>query len=316
MQVFITGAAGNLGSHLARHLLEASDHHLNLMIHKTPLPPDLPAGDRISVFACNLGNPESLNEACAQSDVIIHFAGVLFAPNPQTFLPTTNTQYAKHLIDTAIQHRVKRFILISFPHVEGPTTLANPCTDRLNGSPISMHAKTRLAEEQYLFAHAQEHSMQTIVLRPGMIYGRDILMVAFAKALARKWLLGVWREPTPIHLIAIDDFLACCAAAINNPKASGIYPLGDDAPTTLQSFLRIACQQWGVKRPWVVPLWSVHSVAWVCERIAQLFSARSPFTGDFIDLGRVPYCCDTTRMKDELRPQLTYPSLATGRHLL
>lgn len=314
MKILITGAAGNLGSHLARYLLNATDYQLNLMTHTTPLANDLQESKRTKVYSCDLNNPQSLDDICSNSDVIVHFAGVLFAPNPEKFLPITNTQYAVNLIDKAIQHKLKRFILISFPHVEGPTTQSNPSTNRLDGNPVSVHAKTRLAEEQYLFS--KKHSIEAISLRAGMIYGRDILMVAYARKLAQKYLLGVWRNPTAIHLISIDDFLSCCLSAIQNTQAAGIYPLGDDFPTTLQKFLEAACQKWKLKKPWQVPLWSVYMAAWLCEKTAALLGTKTPFTRDFIDIGRVSYYCDTSRMKTDLLPRLKYPSLDEGRVIL
>lgn len=121
--------------------------------------------------------------------------------------------------DPFIAQGVKKFILISFPHVEGPTTAKHPCTDRLDGAPISVHAQTRLAEEQYLFQRCAGTSMTPMSLRPGMIYGHDVLMVAFARKLARLRLLGVWRPATEIHVISITDFVACCQAAIENPAS-------------------------------------------------------------------------------------------------
>ena len=158
--------------------------------------------------------------------------------------------------------------------------------------------------------------MRAIVLRSGMIYGREVLMIAFAKQLAQKRLLGVWRQPTPIHLLSIDDFNACCQAAIEKPNVNGMYPLGDDGPTTLQEFLETVCQHWRVPSPWCVPVWSVYFVAWACETIASIRKTRSPFTVDFIRIGRVPYFCDTRRMKADLLPQLRYPSLQIGLELL
>jgi len=311
-RVLITGAAGNLGSHLARYLLESTDHELHLMTHRTPLPSELAAAERVVEHRCDLAEPATLAEACAASDVIVHFAGVLFAPRPEKFLPETNTAWARNLVDAAIDNGVERFILVSFPHVEGPTSEADPCTGRQDRDPISAHARTRLAAEKYLTERAAESRMVAISLRPGMIYGRDILMVAFARKLARRKLLGVWRKPTPIHLLSIDDFNACCRGAIERPDARGIYPLGDDAPTTLQEFLDTACAHWKVRRPWRVPLWSVYAVAWTCELFARIFRTRTPFTVDFIRIGRVPYFCDTSRMRRDLLPALRYPSLADG----
>lgn len=316
MRVLITGAAGNLGSRLARHLAATGRHSLNLMTHTNALPPDLKAHPAVTEFRCDLADPASLRAACASADVIVHFAGVLFAPRPETFLPVTNTQYTKNLVDVAVEQKVKRFILISFPHVEGPTTPESPCTDRQDREPASAHARTRLAAERYVIARGGTSDMRAISLRVGMVYGREILMVAFARKLAAKRLLGVWREPTCYSLISIDDFNSAAAAAIESPIAEGIYPIGDDSPTTLQKFLDTCCDAWRLPRPWRVPLWSVYGVAWMSEHIAALLRARTPFTVDFIRIGRVPFCCDTRRMKADLLPRLKYPTLNEGRIIL
>lgn len=314
MRILITGAAGNLGTFLARYLLRETNDVVNLMIHKTPLPPDLAGHQRTRIFQCDLAMPETLDEACANSDVVIHFAGVLFAPHPGKFLPITNTKYAKSTIDKAIENKVRRFVLISFPHVVGPTTIDHPCTDRMDGDPISIHAKTRREAECHLFSKAKE--IEAISLRPGMIYGRDVLMIAFARKLASRYLLGVWRDPTPIHLISIDDFLSCCLAAIKKENVTGIYPIGDDLPITIQEFFDIACQKWKTKKAWRVPLWAIYMVAWLCEKIAWLFSTGTPLTIDFIDIGRVPYVCDVVRMRRDLLPKLKYPSIYEGQAIL
>ena len=316
MRVLITGAAGNLGGMLAKYLLQQTDHFLNLMVHRNSLSDDLARNQRTKVYQCDLARPETLREACGASETIVHFAGVLFAPRPERFLPITNFLYTKNLVDTAIACGVKKCILISFPHVEGSTSREHPCTTRQDRQPVSMHANTRLAAEKYLIERASGSAMTAISLRPGMIYGKDVLMIAFARQLAQKRLLGVWNEPTPIHLLSIDDFNRCCQAAIDNPNAQGIYPLGDEEPMTLQEFLDLACQYWGLKRPWRVPIWSVYGVAWVCETIAAIAHTRTPFTVDFIRIGRVPYYCDTARMKADLLPRLRYPSIREGIEVL
>jgi nucleoside-diphosphate-sugar epimerase len=156
MKVFITGAGGNLGSILARYLLDSGTCQLRLMVHRRDLPEDLKVAGRTEVVRADLGRRETLGPAVEGMDVIVHFAGVLFRANPQRFLPTTNTAYFRNLVDAANAHGVRRVILISFPHVEGPTSFDNPARGRLDGSPISVHAKTRLEEERYLFATAAD----------------------------------------------------------------------------------------------------------------------------------------------------------------
>ncbi len=142
MNLLITGAAGNLGSHLARHLIESnravqesmndqSDaqpasidqpsrasqnlHHLKLLIHRHELPAGIARAPNVTIPRADLANPAPLAKLCQNTDCIIHFAGVLFAPRPNKFLPTTNTLYVQNLVNAALAAGVGKFILVSFP---------------------------------------------------------------------------------------------------------------------------------------------------------------------------------------------------------
>lgn len=48
------------------------------------------------------------------------------------------------------------------------------------------------------------HSCPDGAERVGMGYGKGILMIDAAKWFAKRRLLGVWRDPTEIHLMCID----------------------------------------------------------------------------------------------------------------
>jgi hypothetical protein len=149
-----------------------------------------------------------------------------------------------------------------------------------------------------------------------MVYGRGVLMVDAAHWLARRRLLGVWREPTQIHLISREDFCAATAAAIASGSASGIYHVGDESRVTLQETLDLACDQWGCPRPWRMPLPLIYGTARACELWSRLTGSTSPLTRDFLDIGRVSYYGDTTRMRAELLPVLRYPTIRDGLETL
>ena len=249
-------------------------------------------------------------------DTVVHFAGVLFAPRPERFLPTTNTEWFSNLVDACLAEGVRRVVLISFPHVEGPTTPEHPATGRLDGAPISAHARTRLEEERLLLERTEGTSTEPVVLRVGMVYGTGILMVDAARWLSRRYILGVWRDPTWIHLISTADYLAATAAAATRPGIRGIYHVGDERPLTLQQFLDEASEVWGTRRPWRMPVWLIRLAATLTEVGASILRTRSPLTRDFVNIGRVSYVGDTTRMRAELLEELAYPTFEDGKQTL
>lgn len=313
-KVAITGAAGNLGGLLAQGMKEL-DITLNLLIHKKDVSPNLKGQKNISIFNIDLSNSETLSSSLENVDVIVHFAGILFKANPEKFLPTTNTQYFKNLLDVAVRKQVKRVILISFPHVEGESTPENPAKGVLTGSPESMHAKTRLEEEKLLFEYGEKYNFEPVSLRVGMVYGQGILMIDAAQWFARHYILGVWKKPTYIHLISKTDFVDATTAAALKPNIRGIYHIGDEGIQTLQQFLDQITTYKGNHKPWRIPVWMIMTAARTFELYSAIFGTQSPLTVDFIKIGMVSYYGDTKRMRKELLPNLKYPTYLDGMEL-
>lgn len=102
MNVLITGAAGNLGGLLARHIKDNDkDLNLFLMQHQKKVSNDIQGNPRVTVRETDLSKPETLDECLDGADMIVHFAGVLFKSNPEKFLYETNIQYFKNLVGIA-----------------------------------------------------------------------------------------------------------------------------------------------------------------------------------------------------------------------
>jgi hypothetical protein len=145
-----------------------------------------------------------------------------------------------------------------------------------------------------------------------MVYGDGILMIEAARWLARHRLLAVWKDPTWIHLVSTPDFLAATEAAVTQPDVRGIYHIGDDQPVTLQHFLDESCRVWQLPRPYRLPVWMIYTAAYMSELAALVARKPSPLTRDFITIGRVSYFGDTARAREELIPELRYPTLEDG----
>jgi uncharacterized protein YbjT (DUF2867 family) len=87
MEALIAGAAGNLGSLLARHLLTHETAHLRLMVFRRDVLADLKIPGQAAIVRADLSKPETLPDAVRGVDVFVHFARVLFNANPERFLP-------------------------------------------------------------------------------------------------------------------------------------------------------------------------------------------------------------------------------------
>ncbi|NDV77731.1 NAD(P)-dependent oxidoreductase [Dysgonomonas sp. 511] len=313
-RIAITGAAGNLGGLLAQGFKDM-DVYLNLLIHKKEVSADLKDKSNVDIFKIDLNDKETLYPALQDVDVVVHFAGVLFKANPEKFLPTTNTHYFKNLLDAAVKQKVKRVILISFPHVEGENTPDNPAKGVLTGQPESMHARTRLEEEKLLFRYGEKHGFEAVSLRVGMVYGEGILMIDAAQWFARHYLLGIWKKPTYIHLISKDDFVNATIAASIKDGITGIYHIGDEGIQTLQQFFDDITTYKGNHKPWRMPVWMIMTAARGFELFSAIFNTRSPLTVDFIKIGMASYYGDTGRMRKELLPNLKYKTYKDGMEL-
>ena len=92
--------------------------------------------------------------------------------------------------------------------------------------------------------------------------------------------------------------------------------LGDERPLTLQAFLDEACAVWRAPQPRRAPVWLIRLAATLCELGATVLRTRSPLTRDFVEIGRVSYCGDTTRARAALIPTLAYATFEDGKHTL
>lgn len=286
----------------------SGQHRLRLLTHDRDLPFALPRGSNAEIARSDLADPSSLQGVCANVDCIVYTAGALFRPHLENFLPLTNIVYVQNIVNAALTAGVRKFILVSFPHVEENTTPEAPAQGLLDVEPQSIHARTRLEAEKYLFRTCEHKTMTPIVLRAGVIYGRDVKLTEAARWLMRRRMFAVWRQPTWVHLLALPDFLRIVEIGIERDDLSGIYNVCDDQPILLQEFLDRLAIHWGYRKPWRLPAFAFYAAAAICETFATVFRTGTPVTRDIVRMEMTSVVTDTRRMKRELVPKLRYPT--------
>jgi nucleoside-diphosphate-sugar epimerase len=257
-----------------------------------------------------------LEPLCAGVDCIIHLAGVLFAPQPEKFLPKTNVGYVANLLRAALSTGVKKFILISFPHAEGESTPEHPALGKLDADPKVIHFRTRLEAERHLITTVAGTQIVPVIFRAGIVYGKHIKLFKAARWMLSHNLMAIWNKPTWAHLLALPDFLTALQTAIESQTVSGIYQVCDDCPLLLQDLMDKLADHWNYRHPVRLPGWAFHAAGILCETAALICRTSAPLNRDLVNAGMTSCVADNSRMKRELLPRLAYPTIHEGLTLL
>ena len=158
--------------------------------------------------------------------------------------------------------------------------------------------------------------MTPVVLRAGVIYGRNVKLIDAAHWLMKNRLMAIWRKPIWVHLLSLPDFLNCVAVAIETEHLFGIYNICDDQPLLLQEFMDRLAVHWHCAKPWRLPEFVFYAAAGVCETFATVFRTVSPLTIDIIRMGMTSVVADTSRMKQQITAKLIYPTVGEGLKIL
>jgi nucleoside-diphosphate-sugar epimerase len=162
-RVVITGAAGNLGQKLCRHLQAKGGYDLVLLDRKN--------GPHEGVVCADLSNAEDDWERYFEgADCVVHLAAVADSSAPWPALFTNNVVATINVFEAAVEHGVGRVVFASslqtmFGH-EGKVRRITPDmpTEPLNPYGVSKAVGEALARD-----HARRRGLSVICLRIGQI---------------------------------------------------------------------------------------------------------------------------------------------------
>jgi UDP-glucuronate 4-epimerase len=255
MAVLVTGAAGFIGYHVSRHLLERGEHVIavdNLNAYYDPQLKEDRLADlrrvetgRFDFLPVDFTDGEALDQALAPLEFasIIHLgaqAGVRYSiENPRAYI-SANVMGHLNLLEVARHRGVGHFVYASSSSVYGGNTcLPFRVEDRVD-HPISLYAATKKADELISETYSHLFRIPATGLRFFTVYGPwgrpDMAMWIFA----RKILSG---EPIRIFnngqmrrdFTFIDDIVAGVLASHDAPPADddAVKPGGSRAPHNL-----------------------------------------------------------------------------------
>ena len=189
MQILVTGAAGYIGSHVVKQLLEQTDYEIiiidNLSTGFETTIDTLKSLDstnkRIKYYNQDLSDWEKVEDIFKENSIkeIIHFAAFSQVgesmSNPLKYY-LNNTVNTTKLIDISIKYGVKKFIFSSTAAVYGePNKESIPINEDLIKNPINPYGSSKLYSEGIIKdAATSNDDFKYVILRYFNVAGADL----------------------------------------------------------------------------------------------------------------------------------------------
>jgi UDP-glucose 4-epimerase len=253
----ITGGAGFIGSHVARHCLD--------MGHKVVVLDDLSGGfeDHVpegATFVNGSVYDEVLVERLFNTyhfDYVYHLAAYA-AEGLSHFIRrynyNTNLVASINLINESVKHKVKCFVFTSSIAVYGKGQL--PMTEEMTPEPEDPYGISKYAVELDLRSAHEMFGLDYVVFRPHNVYGenqnigdkyRNVIGIFMNQIMQGKQ-LTVFGDGTQTRAFSyIDDVAIPIAKSVTIPKAyNQVFNVGADKPYTVNELAEVVCREFGV----------------------------------------------------------------------
>ena len=170
----ITGAAGFIGSSLARALVSRGESVRgvdNFATGKRQNIADIL--DRINFREADITNLDAMHQACAGVDFVLHQAAIPSVPKSVLDPLGSNRANVDGTVNVLVAARdakVKRVVYAASSSAYGDTPTL-PKREDMRPDPISPYAVAKLASEQYMISFYRCYGLETVSLRYFNIFG-------------------------------------------------------------------------------------------------------------------------------------------------
>jgi UDP-glucose 4-epimerase len=170
MKIFMTGATGFIGSHVAYRLLQAG-HELVVIARNPEKTPSLSNHPRVRRVQATLSEYALIREQLEGCEACVHVA-LGWGDTPVSMLET-DTRATVSLLEACAQRGVKHFIYTSSTAALGGFWSRMSEADPTR--PSDYYGATKAASEAYVMAVGAKTSMRCNVIRPGYTFGNPVV---------------------------------------------------------------------------------------------------------------------------------------------
>jgi dihydroflavonol-4-reductase len=315
MKVFLTGATGFVGSHVARELARRGAD-LRLLVRKTSRLENLEgiAGERV---IGDLRDPQSLRSAVSGCDAVMHVAADyrLWVRDPKEMY-AANVDGTRGLLRIAREQKAPRFVYTSSVATMGfraDGTIADEATPVSLADMIGAYKRSKFLAEQEAI-EAARHGQPVVILNPTTPVGPNDLKPTPTGGIIVDFLNG--RFPayvdTGLNLVDVREVARTHADALEVGRFGERYILGGENLTLKQILDKLSAIT-GVPSPTMkVPHAVAMAFAFFDENITGRLRGKEPrATVEAVRMGKKMMFASSARAERELgfRQAPVYPAL-------
>ena len=302
MKVLVTGGTGFTGSHLVRRLL-GQGHKVSVIDNQKGLfYNDLKAaGATVEVGSItDKGLVDKMVKGC---EVVHHLAAAFRQLNvPERYYWDVNVEGTRHLLESACQFRVRRFIYCSTQGVHGH--IKNPPGNEQSPiAPEDYYQLTKYEGEKVVQEYVKR-GLDAVTLRPTAIYGpgdpeRFLMLFRMAK---RESFLMFGDGHTYYHPVYIDNLVDAFELAAQKQGIRGeTYIIGDTHYYSLNELVRQVAAAMNVAvHIQHFPFWPLWTAAWACEMACKPLRLSPPIFRRRVDWFRQVRAFSIDKARTEL----------------
>lgn len=253
----VTGGAGFIGSHVARHCLDNG--------HKVIVLDDLSGGfeDHIPEGAIFIKGSITDHDLLSQLfnehkfDYVYHLAAYAaegLSHFIRRFNYTNNLIGSVNLINESVKHKIKCFVFTSSIAVYGPGQL--PMTEDMTPIPEDPYGVAKFSVELDIKAAHEMFGLDYVIFRPHNVYGenqnigdkyRNVIGI-FMNQIMQKKPLTVFGDGEQTRAFSyIDDVAIPIANCVDNKSAyNEVFNIGADKPYTVNELAKVVGKNLGV----------------------------------------------------------------------